>query len=438
VEEPRYLETVRATRALQLNLPDFPAFVKHFRLPEPNMLSPLPDLCAPGAKGRPRPIEEIVAPMQDVMEGAVRWALSPLSIPDRVLDARIALFNGAPNLSRLYSSRQADDLFVGIRPHMTFDRELIFPFTAADLEVWLQLQLQFASGVTFPVPQKTFTAAELAFLLALADAYKVSFVRSFLPRRIDPQPVRVTVADILEAQDAARQVRDRRWISTALGEFLGLIVHLGGRTQVGLPLVTQEFAQREIERYIDQEHLKPAKDGGFELGIELALLAGDLFTWLSIVSLHDLQIVGGTATAPEGWEELLMFITTSSTVWVLASEGLTVCEGDLGPARFALRSLGMIDALDVALEFLEPLPGVAVPVEFYASAPGYAQAAFCPACGVKVPPGRKFCGKCGAPQVPPPERTAAPNTCPACGAAVKPGRNFCGKCGSPLAPPSRG
>jgi tetratricopeptide (TPR) repeat protein len=56
----------------------------------------------------------------------------------------------------------------------------------------------------------------------------------------------------------------------------------------------------------------------------------------------------------------------------------------------------------------------------------------CWRCGHPVPPGRKFCGKCGAPRKKPTRLTW---TCWRCGAQVAASRKFCGKCGAPREKP---
>jgi class 3 adenylate cyclase/predicted ATPase len=57
----------------------------------------------------------------------------------------------------------------------------------------------------------------------------------------------------------------------------------------------------------------------------------------------------------------------------------------------------------------------------------------CAACGSENPPGKRFCGDCGAP---------LGAACPSCGAENPPGKRFCGDCGTPLnaaapAPPAQ-
>jgi class 3 adenylate cyclase/tetratricopeptide (TPR) repeat protein len=51
----------------------------------------------------------------------------------------------------------------------------------------------------------------------------------------------------------------------------------------------------------------------------------------------------------------------------------------------------------------------------------------CSKCGVENPPGKKFCGDCGAPLA---------NLCPKCGADSPPGKRFCGECGAALGAPA--
>lgn len=47
----------------------------------------------------------------------------------------------------------------------------------------------------------------------------------------------------------------------------------------------------------------------------------------------------------------------------------------------------------------------------------------CAACGATSPPGKRFCGDCGA---------ALAQTCSSCGAVIETGKRFCGDCGAPL------
>ena len=451
------LDTMDTSCSLSLNLPEFAALVEYVRLPAPNLLSPLPDLCSPRSKGTPRPVEQVVAPLRGLPDETIRNALLPLALPDRILDVHAALFNSTPSLTRLYASLQAGDHFVSLRRGTGFDRELAFPFSRADVVAWLYLQMQFASPFTLPAPQAEFTAEGLAFFLAAVDASKTAFAGSFTSRRPEPEPVTVTVDDIVAAQEAARQSRDRRWITAAMEEVLGAMVHIGGRDGVHLPVLTRELAGREVQRCVEEGHIQPATGkaaGRYELGLRWAQAAGDLFTWLSLISIHDLQITGGSVAGPEAWEEMLAFVCTSNTVWVLASGGLGASQGDLGGVRFGLTSCGMHAALEVASEFLKPWPGVELAAGFYAP-PAGAEAALrqgapagpelhpggsgvgrpreCPSCGVPVQAGKAFCGQCGTKLGP--DRPGPSGKCPTCGASAEPGQRFCRGCGAPLAPP---
>lgn len=356
---------------LALDQSEFPGLVGRLGLPAPSSFSPLRDLCAPGAKGAPRDPEAILAGLGLLSAEAAAVALDPLVAPDRVIDARATVFNGAPSPCRLFSSRRAPATFVGLRPGMEHDWELLFPFTPEDLEIWVRLQLQFSSGQHLPMPGHTFSAGRLGFLLALVDAYKTAFARSFAHRRAEPASISLTVADVLEAQNDAFLVRDRRWIATAVGEILSVMVHPGGGTGVRLPLVTEEAAREEVRRLAAEGFLEIVRDGrdlSFTLGVTLAQFAGSLFTWISITSLHDLQITGMQAGVPGAQEEAILFVATEPTVWTIATQGLTRAGTDLSGVTFVLRSLDVPTACDVAREILKPLPDVILPDGAYAPA----------------------------------------------------------------------
>jgi len=138
-------------------------------------------------------------------------------------------------------------------------------------------------------------------------------------------------------------------------------------------------------------------------------------------------------------EELLLFITTGSSIWLLASEGLLEAKDDLSPVRFGLRSLQNIDSLDVANEFLQPIPEVNIPDGFYLP-PQKAQPRLpqvCPRCSTPVQPGTLYCTHCGM-KLPADQGeavgqpAAALQTCPKCGTPVQPGYAFCTHCGMKL------
>jgi hypothetical protein len=321
--EDQALELVNISRSLMLNLPEFPLLVEYYNLPKPNLLSPLPDLCSAKVDGIPRDIEKIVEETSGAADEAVQLALTPIATPDRILDVRLAVFNSAPQLTRLYAAHPVEGQMVALAPHLEFDHELIFPFSYDDLLVWMRMQLQYSSSMTFPIHQTDYSGEELAFLLALADAYKAAYVRSFQPRRQEPEPVVITADDILDAQKDALEIRDRRWLLHAIGEFFNEMIHIGGKSDVNLPKLTKSFVKQELERYKKNEDLLPVegKKAQFQLGPSLEAFIGDFFNWISLITIHDLQIVGGTVEAPEASEEALLLITTGSTVWLLATQG---------------------------------------------------------------------------------------------------------------------
>ncbi|MFV9675834.1 MAG: zinc ribbon domain-containing protein [Anaerolineales bacterium] len=438
--EEQSLELANISRSLLLNLPEYPLLVEHYNLPEPNILSPLPDLCSADVKGKPRAIKKIIEPTSGAADDAVQLALTPLVTPDRILDVRLSVFDSAPQLTRLYGSRPVEGQLVALAPHLEFDHELIFPFSYDDLQVWLRMQLQFSSSMTFPIHQTEYSGEELVFLFALADAYKAAYVRSFQPRRREPEPIVLTVDDIYGAQKDALDIQDRRWLLNAVGELFNEMIHIGGQSQVKLPKLTKSFITKELDRYAQTEDLLPVKGKKkqFQLGISLETFIGDFFNWISLITIHDLQIIGGTASAPEAWEEAVLLITTGSTVWLVATEGLTSAEGDLGKVRFGMRSLEMVSALDVIGEFIEPVADVELPEEFYGPSPFEAiQAGItCPACAEMIPAGSKFCPECGDAQEDPQkaskQKPATASTCPACGASVREGVKFCTQCGQSL------
>lgn len=359
-----------AARTLTLNRPEFEPLAAHYNLPQPSMLSPLLDFMVP-SNGSPRPIEETTAGMASLPDSSARFVLSPLAVPDRIVDLRATVFNGAPSPCRLFSSRQYEGLFAGIRPGMEFDYELIAPFSVDDLALWARLQLQFSNGAELPMVQAEFGADELAFLLCLADAFKMSFARSFTVRRPEPAPTQITMADILEAQSLALSQPDRRWITHAMGELLSVVVHPGGVTGVGLPIVDETLAKREIRRYVGEGYMmtgRPGQNPSLELGPTLSVFAGSLFSWITLVSIHDMQVVGMEGGRPIAQEEILIFLATESTIWTIASEGLSRAGSDLSPVRFGLRSLDLISATELARDFFAPVGGLELPDEVYAPA----------------------------------------------------------------------
>ncbi|MER7754986.1 hypothetical protein [Kitasatospora sp. NPDC097643] len=412
-------------RTIRLRRAEFAPLARHLGLPEPGVLSPLPDLAAPDPGG-PEPVREVGELLREftgLPTATVRAALLPLAVPDRVVDARSALFDSAPTQCRLYASHRAEDVFVGLRPGSGGGYELMAPFAPQDLAWWVQLQVQFSNGQPMPLPTavEELTAEQLAFLLLLVDAYKTAFFRSFAGRRQQPAPVTVSLTDVLEAQQDALRVADRRWISHAVAELFAAQLHPGGRTGTLLPQVTAAAAERELRRYAAAGHLEPAGTGdpqAYELGLTLATFAGTLFTWISLLSLHDVQVTGHEAGRPVAQEDMVLFVVTEPTVWALASQGLTRAGQDWSAVRFGLRALGVVAACNLAAEFLRPIPELALPDEVYRpkAAPvtevavtevavaeaGVTEVA-APEVGVTEQPGRQ-----PAPAGPPPTTTVGP------------------------------
>ncbi|MGW8360484.1 YrhB domain-containing protein [Streptomyces wedmorensis] len=386
------------TRTVALDRAELDAVVRYVGLPPPAVLSPLSDMSTDGADGSTaRDPAELLCDFRELPEATTRTALLPLAIPDRVVDARAALFDGAPTPCRLYASRRAGDVFTGLRPAFDHDYELLAPYVADDLAEWVQSQVQFSAAAPIPPPEKEMGAEQLAFLLTLIDAYKTRFFRSFTGRRPLPTPITLSLADVLEAQNDALLVADRRWLTRAVTELFALLVHPGGRTGVGLPLVTQEIAERELRRYTDAGHLArtgTAASPRYEPSLAFTVFASTLFTWTSSLSLHDIQLTGWERGRATGQEELLVFIVTQPVLWTILSDGLTQAPDDWSRVRFALRSLSLADAAVLAGDFLRPLPMGPLPDEVYAPAPApslattTAREAPGPASGPPAPPPR--------------------------------------------------
>jgi RNA polymerase subunit RPABC4/transcription elongation factor Spt4 len=438
---PAPLEPVRAPISLGLNLPEFPALVAQLGLPSPSPLSPLPELTAPGAHGQSRPIDEILADVRAADEEALRRALTPLAIPDRVIDLRGALFNAAPSLSRLYATRRETDLFAALRRHPQFDRELLFPFTTDDLEVWLQLQFQFSAGQDLAVGPMELTGASLAFVVLLVDAFKAVALGD-LGRRAEATPITVTLEDVARAQADADNIRDRRWLASALGEMLALMIHPEGRAEVRLPFLDEAALREEAGRFLERGQLETVdgRPDAYRLGPALARLAADLMTWIQLITLHDVQVVGMTGDTPEAQEDLLAFVVSSHAIWTIASEGLTNCQGDLSGAHFGLASYDMLTSLEVARAFLAPRADVTLPEAFYGGGgPDVAESAgrepqaespiSCPRCGRLAEIDSRFCPSCGAPL-----QASETPLCrnPDCRRPLREGVRFCPLCGTPV------
>jgi hypothetical protein len=354
-------------RVIEVDPADIGSLLRELPLPAPSALSPLPGLMV-AAGGAGRPAKEVMIGWEDAAPIAISQVLAPLAIPDRVVDTRAALFNGTPLQTRLYSSDRVGKLLAGVRAGGTRTFELVAPFSLDDLEVWLELQLQYTAGKNIPLPDLELNGEQLAFLLVLIDAYKAAFVRSFGARSTAQAPVVVTVADIVQAQNDSNAVADRRWISHAVAELLSSLVHPGGATNIRLPQVTQQLAERELKRYVDRGYMTARTEGRnttYQLGDGLGLVAGSLFTWISMVLLHDAQVTGVRNGRAAAQEELLLYVVNQETVWTLVSAGLTGAGNDLSNVRFGFRGLDLISAVRFGRQFLEPAE-VSLPDDVYA------------------------------------------------------------------------
>jgi hypothetical protein len=362
-----------AAHTVALDLPEFAPLVAHLQLPAPSRLSPLPDLMAPGTRGKVRDVHQILGKLSRADPDTLSWIFTPLAIPDRILDLRGGAWNGAPQLCRLYSNRYFKDFFAGLRPALATDYELLAPFSTVDLTVWSGLLTQLSGGQSYPSPVEEPTGEDLAFLLLLADAHKAAYAATWMERREEIEPVLLTVADIMGAQAGAVSSRDRRWASRAIGELFAAMIHPGGRTGVALPELSAKSAAAMVDRYTKAGLLKPAgaaRDARFELGTILAMWCGSLFSWLSLASLHDMQVIGVEGGRMKAQEECLVMITTQSAIWVIASDGLAAAGKDLAGVRFAIRSVSVPTASNLVARFVEALPGVTLPDEVYAPADG--------------------------------------------------------------------
>jgi hypothetical protein len=107
----------------------------------------------------------------------------------------------------------------------------------------------------------------------------------------------------------------------------------------------------------------------FEASSTLSTFASSLFTWISLMSLHDMQLVGWQDKRPSGQEELLVYLVTDATIWAIVSHGLTGVSRDWSQVRFGLRALASADACRLADAFLRPIPELTLPEEFYGPTP---------------------------------------------------------------------
>lgn len=358
-------------KVVPLDRVEFAPFCEGLGVGATSPLSPLTGLVAAGGPGAARPFEELRAPIGIVTDQTFRWAMEPLAAPDRILDARVAAYEGAPTPTRLYSSRRHGSDWAGLRPAITRDYELLGPYSEADLGLWLELQLQLTGGNIIPTPWQLMTGEELTFFFGLVDAFKLTLHQSFITRRPRPQPLVFRFSDILNAQNLALKSYDRRWLLTAMGEIFGVLSHPGGAANSGLPILSAALAEREVRRYVKNGWLAVrdrGKDPLLELDGPLPFLASTLLSWLNIVTLHDIQVTGWNGGRATAGEEVMVFIVTEAALWGVVSSGLSNATHDLGAVEFGVQTLSVPEALEIGRRLLQPLPIDRLPDEVYAAA----------------------------------------------------------------------
>lgn len=358
-------------KVVPLDRVEFAPFCDGLAVGATSPLSPLTGLVAAGGPGAARPFEDLRAPLGVVADETFRWAMEPLAAPDRILDARVAAYEGAPTPTRLYSSRRHGSDWAGLRPAIVRDYELLGPYSEADLGLWIELQLQLTGGNIIPTPWQLMTGEELTFFFGLVDAFKLALHQSFATRRPRPQPLVFRFSDLLNAQNLALKSFDRRWLLTAMGEIFGVLSHPGGGPTIGLPILSATIAEREVRRYVKNGWLAVrdrGKDPLLELDGPLPFLASTLLSWLNIVTLHDIQVTGWADGRATAGEEVMVFIVTEAALWGVVSSGLSGAANDLGGVEFGVQTLTVPEALELGRRFLQPLPIDRLPDDVYAAA----------------------------------------------------------------------
>jgi hypothetical protein len=392
-----------AAKAIPLDRGEFARFCAGLGLDAPSTLSPLASLTAESGDDTGRGWNELRAPIGAVADATMAYFLAPLVRPDRILDARATVYEGAPTPCRLMSSRRAGAGWAGLRPAVKRDYEIVAPYTDGDLVAWADAQFALSARAEIGSPWDELSGEELAFLLALFDAHATALHRSFVHRRPTPAPATVRFSDVIEAQNEALLMRDRRFLLTMVTELFDVMVHAGGRQGLTLAPVTPALAEREVRRYVQRGWLAVTERGRNPvLRLEPPLLgpAFTLLSWLTVLSLHDLQVVGHRDGHSVAQEEAALFFVTEAAVWGLVCEGMTTATDDLGQVRFALRTLNALAAPEAVRRFLVPIETGDLPDAVYrpASRPAK-QPVIEPPRAAVVPP-------------PPPPAPAAPGPAP--------------------------
>lgn len=223
------------------------------------------------------------------------------------------------------------------------------------------------------------THAEFAALLAMADLHSRTAFAAYL----DHEPARTSYGQefIEKAYTEGVQVNDARWLWSFTA-----------------PLVDDAASQ------MDGAQLGQALEGLARRG--LIERAGAEWKWTLpgeylAESLHRRQVTVGMDTAGtdargEAGTHAALLVRSDEPLWYADIPGganVTVCGISMQAARqmldLMLKPAG--PALEVRVVAPPPPPIAAVPPP----PPPMAGAAFCPGCGLALPPGAVFCGNCG-------------------------------------------
>jgi hypothetical protein len=252
------------------------------------------------------------------------------------------------------------------------DHEILSPLVPDDLRAWVALQLQFSAGTPMGLPDVELNGGQLTFLFAVVDAYKAAFAASLQRRGNGAGPLVLSAADVMEADLDGRREADRRFLVRTMAELFAHLVRPGGRQGVALPVLDEATVTSEISRYAARGFVELVGSAGrrnptFILGPSLGMMAGSLFSWISVLSLHDVQVTDWQGR-PLGQEELLVYVVTEPAVWALVSSGLTAATDSVADVRFAFRALSRPDAERLAARFTAPAE-VSLSAEVYAPIP---------------------------------------------------------------------
>jgi len=342
---------------------------------------------------------------------------------------------------------------------------VVFPFTDAEIEQWALEQMQSSAGEKLVTPEPlVMDLAELAALLALCDAWKLRHARSIIERSPSPPDLlEITEDELAEALRDGREGTDRRFVVSVIDESLRLLVRPGGVPAFGLPDLDGAALRRGLARWEEiGDVIAHETETGTVLEIQptLCQIAASLYTWISSLWFHDVQVVSGGRGDAASQEDFVLFLATPLTVWCLASEGLTGWSpGDAGDGpRFELRSCTLPDAIEVLDAFLQPVENVTIRPDLYEPempvAPAAPEASAPPAAPPPPVPTAEPLAEAAPPPPPPappppaaapaarrPVSATDPQYCGKCGAPLRPGASFCAGCGSPVVsqdPPSDG